>query len=71
MEKILESIVANVVTDPEPPVLVETEVEEPVPKVEDSEPEPEVEEPEPKLEESLIETLVDLPAESTMELLSL
>jgi len=60
--KILENMTVKINTDSKPPVLVEPDVLE--------ESKPEVKEPEPKVEEPLIETHVDLPAESIIELLS-
>jgi len=55
MQKLLASYVAKIDPDPEPPVLIESDI------VENPEPKPEVEEP-------LIEILADLPAEPTREL---
>ena len=52
MQKLLASYVAKIDPDPEPPVLIESDI------VENPEPKPEVEEP-------LIEILADLPAEPT------
>ena len=68
MGKLLASYAAKVDPDPEPLVLVESDIiDEPDSKVVDkSELEPEVEEPEVK--EHLIETLINLLAESTREL---
>ena len=73
MENLLASYVAKIDTYSEPPVLIEPKVveeAEPEPKiVEDSESESEVEESEP-VEDPPIETLVNLPVETNMKLVS-
>ena len=70
MGKLLTSYAAKVDSDPEPPVLVEPDiVDEPNSEVVGkSELESEMKESVQEVEEPLIETLVDLPAEPTMDL---